>query len=149
MRTDFPQSPPEKFTKQCKVTINRAGKAGGQIAVGMDGLKAVLSSRKSDNSPAPDTQTTSEAGNADAKLGVERSVTVRVSPEIEGPSREGKIAPVQGQRVKKRPNSPGLTRLCLSRKTGALHEKIGGRRALLWPSPSASSAPDSLHKVGD
>jgi hypothetical protein len=87
---------------------------------------------------------TTRAGKADAKLGVEQSVTVRVSPEIEGPSCEGKIAPVQGQRVKKQPNSPGLTRLCLSRESATLHDKIEGRRALLWPSPSAKSAPDSL-----
>ena len=64
----------------------------------------------------------------------ENHATVGVPPEIEGPRCEGKIAPVQGQRVKKQPNSPGLTRLHPGRGTDNISEEKEGRRALLWPS---------------
>ena len=64
----------------------------------------------------------------------ENHATVGVPPEIEGPRCDGKIAPVQGQRVKKQPKSPGLSRLHPGRGTDNISEEKEGRRALLWPS---------------
>ena len=70
----------------------------------------------------------------------ENHATVGVPPEIEGPRCEGKIAPVQGQRVKKQPNSPGLTRLHPGRGTDNISDEKEPRRALLW-----GSSVDTIH----